>query len=152
MVLTERWPCGRRCLRTISAVNGHRVTMAEVERCDAAELAAVLVQASEPGSKLLLAKPLSAATPCIAWVTTSSLWKLSLWREPGVGLAMTLDGWSPDGRYWERGCQRRWVEDGEVIDPLDQLTAEQRDALDARLMRANCWPHGEYSPMPDYVS
>ena len=125
--------------------------MPDVERCDAADIAAVLIQAAQPGSRLLISKPLTRDQPCIAWVTTSDLWMVSLWREPGEGLTQTLDAWSPDGRCWERGCQRRWVGDGAVIDPLDQLSREQRVALDERLLRANCWPQTAWCPMPDYV-
>lgn len=126
--------------------------MAEQQRCDAFDVVEVLIQAAQPESRLLLARPLLSDVSCIAWVTTSSLWRVSLLREPGEGLTQTLDAWAPDGRYWEHGCQRRWVGDGSVIDPLDQLSAEQRVALDVRLMRANCWPDSGFSPMPDYVS
>lgn len=124
----------------------------ELQRCDASDVVEVLIEAAEPESRLLLARPLLSDVSCIAWVTTSSLWRVSLLREPGEGLTQTLDAWAPDGRYWEHGCQRRWLGDGSVIDPLDQMSAEQRVALDLRLMRANCWPDSGFSPMPDYVS
>lgn len=113
------------------------------ERCDAAEIAAVLIAAAQPESRLILDRPMDVAAPAVATLTTQKLWRVTLWRMPGAGLTSTLAAWSPDGRDWQLGCQRRWLEDGAVIDPLDELTVDQRDALDARLRRAVCWPQLE---------
>lgn len=123
------------------------MTETTITRCDASEIAAVLAQAVQPGFRLLLAKPLTTDVPSIAWVTTETLWKISLWRIPGRGLVETLDAVSPDHRCWERGCQRQWLKGGEVIDPLDSLSAEQREALDERLLRANLWPELDTCPI-----
>lgn len=119
----------------------------EMARCDASDVAGVLVQAAERELRLLLTRPLCEVTSSIAWITTESLWRISLWREPGIGLVQTLDALAPDLRSWVHGCQRRWDGDGSVVEPLDALTAQQRCALDARLLRANCWPEVATCPM-----
>ena len=119
----------------------------EMDRCDASEIAAVLVQAAEPESRLLLDAPVCQFTFSTAWMTTSSLWRIGLWRDPEQGLMQTLEAWAPDHRSWVWGCQRRWAGDGSVVEPLDALTAQQRSALEARLLRANCWPQTAICPL-----
>lgn len=113
------------------------------ERCDAAEIKAVLVAAAQPESRLILDRPVQVGVPCVVTMTTQRLWRVTLWRTPDQALSQTLAAWAPDGRDWQLGCQRRWLEGGAVIDPLDELTTAQRDALDARLQRAVCWPQLE---------
>lgn len=113
------------------------------ERCDAAEIKAVLVAAAQPESRLILDRPVQVGTPTVVTFTTQKLWRVTLWRTPAEGLLMTLSGWSPDGRDWQFGCQRRWLDGGEPIDPLLELTFDQRWALDARLRRAVSWPQLE---------
>lgn len=110
------------------------------ERCDAAEIEAVLVAAAQPESRLILDRPMDVAAPAVVSLTTQKLWRVTLWRMPGAGLTSTLAAWSPDGRDWQLGCQRRWTGDGSSIDPLAALSTEQREALDQRLQRAVCWP------------
>jgi hypothetical protein len=113
------------------------------ERCDAAEIKAVLIAAAQPESRVILDRSVEVGVPCVVTMTTQRLWRITLWRTPDQALSQTLAAWAPDGRDWQLGCQRRWLEGGAVIDPLDELTAEQRDALDARLQRAVCWPQLE---------
>lgn len=107
-----------------------------MKRCDAAEIAQVLAAAAQPNSRLVLDRPLDAVMPEVVRITTASLWQLVLWREPGIGLTKTLEAVSPDRRSWNRGCQRDWLGDGSVIEPLDLITAQQREALDVRLFSA----------------
>lgn len=89
--------------------------------------------------------------PEVVRITTASLWQLVLWREPGEGLTKTLEAVSPDLRTWERGCQRDWMGDGSVIEPLELISVEQRGALDLRLFDAAAMPAPEqlYVSAPD---
>lgn len=111
-----------------------------VQRCDAAEIAQVLAAAAQPQSRLVLDRELDAVIPEVVRITTASLWQLSLWREPGEGLTKTLQAVSPDRRQWDRGCQRHWLGDGSVIEPLELISAQQREALDVRLFSAVAMP------------
>lgn len=112
----------------------------DVRRCDAAEIAAVLTAAARPKSWLVLDQPLEAVVPEVVRITMASLWQLVLWREPGEGLTKTLEAVAPDLRFWERGCQRDWLGDGSVVEPLDLITSQQREALDVRLFDAVAMP------------
>lgn len=112
----------------------------ETGRCDAAEIADVLVAAAQPKSWLVLDQPLEGVVPEVIRITTASLWQLSLWREPGEGLTSTLQAVSPDLRQWDWGCQRHWLGDGSVIEPLELIGAQCREALDVRLFSAVAMP------------
>lgn len=106
----------------------------------------VLRDAARPGSWVVVNRPVQSWGETAIWMTTASLWKVGLWRNEG-GLQMTLAAVSPDRRDWQLGCQRRWMEDGGVIEPLELIGEEVRRQLDERLLRAVALPMGEVCPM-----
>jgi len=91
-----------------------------------------------------------------------SLWRVELLLEPGGAatcgrgtsmvtssswgdVALSLVTWAaaPDGRCWEYGCQRDdWTlgPESRLVEPLQFLTAEERNRLEALLRGARCWP------------
>lgn len=125
-----------------------------VERCDAAEIHQVLVAAAQPQSRLILDQPLGELhlVSGVVRFTTASLWRLELWcvcRQ----LVMTMQAVAPDGRRWDYGCQRKWDSTGAVIDPLELLSAEEREQLMARLEAAVSWPEPHWEEgnvLPDF--
>lgn len=119
-------------------------------RCDAAEITAVLAAIAQPQSRIVLDRELDPF-PSPVGVTTDQLWRLLLWRRPPGGAEQTIGVTAPDGRRWEHGCQRWWTTSFEVIEPLDGLTAEQRQQLEQRLQRAVCWPDAEPTKTPVMV-
>jgi hypothetical protein len=112
--------------------------MSEMLRCDAAEIREVLVQAAQPKSRTVLRKRFNGFQEAVTLIT-ASLWKVELWWAKD-GLVSTVGAVSPDGRTWDYGCQRRWTEDGSVIDPLLLLSEEQRQMLEARIRCAVSLP------------
>lgn len=109
-------------------------------RCDAAEIADVLAAAAQPQSWLVLDWPLEAVVPELVRFTTASLWQVELWRRPGDGLVSTCRAVSPDCRTWEWGCQRRWLDNGSVVEPLELIGESACVALDLRLLDAVAKP------------
>ena len=116
------------------------------ERCTAEEIAVVLRDAARPSSWLVVKQPVQSWGETAIWMTTASLWTVGLWRNEG-GLQMTLEATSPDQRHWVHGCQRRWLEDGGVIEPLALIGEELRQRLDERLLRAVALPMGDICPL-----
>jgi hypothetical protein len=112
--------------------------MSEMLRCDAAEIREVLVQAAQPKSRTVLRKRFNGFQEAVTLIT-ASLGKVELWWAKD-GLVSTVGAVSPDGRTWDYGCQRRWIEDGSVIDPLLLLSEEQRQMLEARIRCAVSLP------------
>ena len=104
-------------------------------RCTAEEIAVVLRDAARPESWVVVNRPVQSWGETAIWMTTASLWKVGLWRDEG-GLQTTLEAVAPDRRHWVHGCQRRWLEDGGVIEPLELIGEEVRRQLDERLLRA----------------
>jgi hypothetical protein len=58
----------------------------------------------------------------------SNGWRLTV-AFSGGELDHTVMVESPGGRTWHWGSQRYWLEDGRVLDPVDLLAKEERDAL-----------------------
>jgi len=61
---------------------------------------------------------------------------------PGMLRAVLWAG-APDGRCWEYGCQRDdWTlgPDSRPVEPLQFLSVGERNALEALLREARCWP------------
>lgn len=58
----------------------------------------------------------------------SNGWQLTMAFKAGE-LAHTVMVESPGGRTWNWGSQRYWGEDGRVLDPVDLLAKEEREAL-----------------------
>jgi hypothetical protein len=80
-----------------------------------------------------------------------SLWRIELLLEPvgGPGPGRTLQlsqvarASTPDGRCWVYGCQRDdWTlgPESRVVEPLQFLSGQERQALMVILQRAVCWP------------
>lgn len=113
----------------------------QIARCCAHKIKTALITAAHHSSWLLLTRPVDPQMAGSLRFQAASLWRLELWREPGSGLTCTLEAIAPDGRCWQRGCQRDWLGSGEVIDPLDALLSSQRQALDQRLLAAMAWPN-----------
>lgn len=99
----------------------------------------VLRDAARPGSLLVVDRPVQDWGEMAVWLTTAKLWGVGLWRSEGQ-LRMTLEATSPDRRRWRHGCQRRWLEDGGVVEPLELLSAQERQQLHERLLRAAAMP------------
>jgi hypothetical protein len=120
-------------------------------RCTAADIAAVLAAAAQPQSRVILDHPLDDLLGCIR-LETDRLWTIELWRD-GAQLQHVMTAQAPDGRTWQRGCQRHWTTTGEVIEPLELLDSAQRMALQQRLAAAVCWPAPEHddSAAPEMV-
>jgi len=112
------------------------------ERCTAQQIADVLAATAQPRSRVLLDQPLSDPEGPL-WLVTDRLWSVELWRTAEGHLDRTLSARSPDGATWQRGCQRHWTTSGEVIEPLQLLTAEQLEALEVRLQEAALLPEPE---------
>jgi len=106
----------------------------------------VLRDAARPGSWVVVNKPVQSWGETAIWMTTASLWSVGLWRSEDR-LQMTLEAISPDRRHWQHGCQRRWLEDGGVIEPLELIGEEARQQLDERLLRAVGMPELAMCPM-----
>lgn len=117
------------------------------ERCDAAEIAVVLRDVAAPGSRVVVNRPVQRWGATAVWLTSGALWRIGLWREEGAGLITTLEAVSPDRRHWQHGCERRWLEGGEVIDPLELIGERMRQQLDQRLLMAVAWPEEGLCPM-----
>lgn len=116
------------------------------EPCTAEEIAVVLREVAQPGSRVVVNRRVQDWGQSEVWLTTASLWSVGLWRKP-EGLVMTQEATSPDGRHWRHGCQRRWLEDGGVIEPLELIGEELRRQLDARLLKAVALPPGPMCPL-----
>ena len=114
--------------------------------CTAEEIAAVLRGVAQPGSRVVVNRRVQDWGKSLVWLTTGRLWVVGLWRTP-EGLAITQEAASPDGRRWRHGCQRRWLEDGGVIEPLELIGEELRRQLDARLLKAVALPPGPICPL-----
>lgn len=72
-------------------------------------------------------------------------WRIAIWIERDA-LGVVHAATAPDGRDWIYGCQRDdWTQgpDATILQPLDLLSAEQKQDLEARLRRARCWPAPE---------
>jgi hypothetical protein len=115
-------------------------------RCTAEEIAVVLREVAQPGSRVVVNKRVQDWGETSVWLTTGRLWSVTLWRTED-GLAITEQATSPDGRRWRHGCQRRWLEDGGVIEPLELIGEELRKQLDARLLKAMALPPGPMCPL-----
>ena len=110
-------------------------------RCDASEITAMLALAAQPGSHLLVMREPSDVPGPVSFIT-AGLWSCSLWRRIGWP-EWTMHAQAPDGRTWHHGCQRHWDTTGEVIEPLDALSDQQRTALEHRLVMAAVMPEPE---------
>ena len=117
-----------------------------LERCTAEEIAVVLREVAQPGSRVVVNRRVQDWGESEVWLTTASLWTVGLWRTP-EGFVTTQEATSPDGRRWRHGCQRRWLEDGGVIEPLELIGDEVRRQLDTRLLKAVAMPPGPMCPM-----
>jgi hypothetical protein len=106
----------------------------------------VLRDAARPGSWVVVNKPVQSWGETAIWMTTARLWSVGLWRSEDR-LQMTLEAISPDRRHWQHGCQRRWLEDAGVIEPLELIGEETRQQLDERLLRAVGMPELAMCPM-----
>ena len=106
----------------------------------------VLREVARPGSRVVVNRRVQDWGESLVWLTTGRLWVVGLWRTP-EGLAITQEATSPDGRRWRHGCQRRWLEDGGVIEPLELIGEELRRQLDARLLKAMALPPGPICPL-----
>jgi hypothetical protein len=115
-------------------------------RCTAAEIAAVLRDAARPDSWVVVSRPAQEWGESAVRLITAKLWKVALWRNE-QGLQMTMEAVSPDRRHWQHGCERRWLEDGSVIEPLELLSQGERQALDQRLLRAMALPSTGMCPL-----
>lgn len=80
-----------------------------------------------------------------------SLWKIELLLEPVGGpdpeielqLSLVDRAAAPDGRSWVYGCQRDdWTlgPESRVVEPLQFLSGQERQALTEVLQQAVCWP------------
>ena len=114
--------------------------------CTAVQIAAVLREVAQPGSRVVVNRRVQDWGQSEVWLTTASLWTVGLWRTP-EGLVMTQEAVSPDGGRWRHGCQRRWLGDGSVIEPLELIGDELRKQLDARLLKAVALPPGPMCPL-----
>lgn len=119
-------------------------------RCRAEEVTAQL--------RLVLAgMPFLAERPWqeVGWgrmrIELLSLWRVELLLEPvdgpGPGMALQLSlvarAAAPDGRCWVYGCQRDdWTlgPESRVVEPLQFLSGQERQALMEILQQAICWP------------
>jgi hypothetical protein len=101
----------------------------------------MLAAAAQPGSHLLVERYPDDVTGPVSFIT-ASLWHCSLWRRVGW-LEWTMQAQAPDGRTWAHGCQRHWDTTGDIIEPLDGLSEQQRVALEHRLVMAAAMPEPE---------
>ena len=123
-------------------------------RCRAEEVTAQL--------RLVLAgMPFLAERPWqeVGWgrmrIELLSLWRIELLLEPGlmvmaapnstgdVALSRVERAAAPDGRCWVYGCQRDdWTlgPDSRLVEPLEFLSGQEREALMEILQQAACWP------------
>ena len=107
-------------------------------------LAAALARAAE-GEALLADRPVEECLGSYQRVDTVSRWHLVVrWSWAGE-LYLLTGAKAPDGGRWRWGCD--WWPDwdagptGQPLSPLHHLiTAEQRAALEARLLGCLCWP------------
>ena len=106
----------------------------------------MLREVAQPGSRVMVNRRVQDWGESLVWLTTGRLWVVGLWRTQ-EGLAITQEAASPDGRRWRHGCQRRWLEDGGVIEPLELIGEELRKQLDARLLKAMALPPGPICPL-----
>ena len=76
----------------------------------------------EPGAAVL-SRPLMAMSAVDVWFQGGRvLLMLGVECQP----VRVLEAVAPDGRRWEWGCQRQWLEDGApVVNPLDGMDVEQ---------------------------
>lgn len=115
-------------------------------RCRAEEVADQLrlVQAGLP---FLAERPWQEVGRGRMRIELLNLWLIELLLGPGDDqqLQMTLvdRAAAPDGRCWLYGCQRDdWSlgPDSRIVEPLQFLNNQERQALQKKLQQAVCWP------------
>jgi hypothetical protein len=117
-----------------------------VEPLTAADVAQVLRAAIAEPEMAVLSRPLVSHGITDVWVQGG---RVLLVLGDDCQPVRVLDAVAPDGRRWEWGCQRRWLEDGApVVNPLDgmdveQLAAALREISAAELEDEIGWPDFE---------
>jgi hypothetical protein len=112
-----------------------------VSRCCASEIAAALERLSA-GEAFLADRPWRQIWWGVMRLDLVSGWGLAIWIERDQ-LGACHSATAPDGRTWIYGCQRDdWTlgPQARVLDPVAQLPAASRRALEQRLRTACCWP------------
>jgi hypothetical protein len=117
-----------------------------VEPLSAADVAQVLRAAVEQPEVAVLSRPLVSHGATDVWIQGG---RVLLVLGDDCRPVRVLNAVAPDGRRWEWGCQRRWMEDGApVVNPLDemdvgQLAAALREISAAELEDEIGWPDFE---------
>lgn len=114
-------------------------------RTTAAEIR-VAIERLLAGEAFLADRPWSEIWWGLMQLDLVSGWRIAIWIERG-DLGAVHAAAAPDGRDWIYGCQRDdWTlgPDAKILEPLGLLSAAQRQALEERLRRANCWPVAEH--------
>jgi hypothetical protein len=117
-----------------------------VEPLTAADVAQVLRAAIAAPDAVVLSRPLVSHGTTDVWVQGG---RVLLVLGDDCRPVRVLNAVAPDGRRWECGCQRRWLEDGApVVNPLDEMDVEQlaaalREMPAAELEDEIGWPDFE---------
>ncbi len=113
-------------------------------RTSAAEIHAA-IERLLAGEAFLANRPWSEIWWGLMHLDLFSGWRIAIWIERDV-LGVVQSATAADGRNWIYGCQRDdWTlgPAARILEPLGLLSARQRQALEARLRRACCWPAPE---------
>ena len=110
-------------------------------RTSAAEIHAA-IERLLAGEAFLADRPWSEIWWGLMHLDLFSGWRIAIWIERDA-LGVVQSATAADGRNWIYGCQRDdWTlgPAARILEPLGLLSPRQRQALEARLRRACCWP------------
>ena len=113
-------------------------------RTSAAEIHAA-IERLLAGEAFLADRPWSEIWWGLMHLDLFSGWRIAIWIERDA-LDVCQSATAADGRNWIYGCQRDdWTlgPAARILEPLGLLSPRQRQALEARLRRACCWPAPE---------
>ncbi len=114
-------------------------------RTSAAEIHAA-IERLLAGEAFLADRPWSEIWWGLMHLDLFSGWRIAIWIKRDA-LEFVQSATAPDGRNWIYGCQRDdWTlgPAARILEPLGLLSPWQRQALEARLRRACCWPAPEH--------
>ncbi|WP_255143372.1 hypothetical protein [Synechococcus sp. EJ6-Ellesmere] len=110
-------------------------------RTSAAEIHAA-IERLLAGEAFLANRPWSEIWWGLMHLDLFSGWRIAIWiKRDALGVCHAAS--AADGRNWLYGCQRDdWTlgPAARILEPLGLLSPRQRQALEARLRRACCWP------------